>query len=41
MLSLLDFQSLVVTAAVIMVLSAPGQNYMALQGKINVLILDV
>ena len=42
MLSLLDFQSLVVTtAAVIMVLSAPGQNYMALQGKINVLIFDV
>ena len=41
MLSLLNFQSLVVAAAVIVVLSALGQNYMALQGKINVLIFDV
>ena len=41
MLSLLDFQSLMVTIAVIEVLSAPGQNYMTLQGKINVLIFDV
>ena len=41
MLSLLDFQSLMVTITVIVVLSAPGQNYMALQSKINVLIFDV
>ena len=42
MLSLLDFQSLVVTtAAVIVVLSASGQFYMTLQGKMNVLIFDV
>ena len=40
--SLFDFQPLVTAATIIaVVLRGPGQLYMAVQGKVNVLIFDV